>query len=287
MVSVPSDNPVLNAVGLRFPADGSVLRGAGLAVGEREAVAVLGEAGSGKSVLLATLCGMLEPAEGTLWANGRPLHALPPEHRDASFRRQFGVLPQDCRLLPELTIAENVALPLRLAGMGAAKAIERSRIWLERFEIEDYAPQRAAGMTKPVLRRGALARALVGDPIVLLADEPLAGLAAQTAEATARILRSIAVSHGTAVVVFTRDPMTAAYFSRVVRLADGRTDARPAGRAPSAVPLLAGGETAKTARTPTSAGNAAGITATAAGTAARPAASAAAQSSRLPLGPSR
>ena len=274
-MSLPSDNPVLNAVGLRFPADGSVLRGTCLAVGEREAVAVLGEAGSGKSVLLAVLCGMLEPAEGTLWANGRPLHALPPEHRQASFRRQFGVLPQDCRLLPELTIAENVALPLRLAGMSAAKAIERSRIWLERFEIEDYATQRAAGLTKPVLRRGALARALVADPVVLLADEPLAGLAAQTAEATARILRSIAVSHGTAVIVFTRDPMTAAYFGRVVRLADGRTDARPAGRPPSAVPLLAGPETAKAA------GNAPGNAAQAA------AAPAAAQAGRFPPGPAR
>jgi putative ABC transport system ATP-binding protein len=238
-VSLPSDNPVLNAVGLTFPADGSVLRGAHLAVGEHEAVAVLGEAGSGKSVLLATLCGMLDPVSGTLWANGRPLHALTAEQRQGVFRRQFGVLPQDCRLLPELSVAENVALPLRLAGMNQARAIERSRIWLERFEIEDHAPSRAGGLTKPVLRRAALARALVGDPVVLLADEPLADLAAQTAEATARILRSIAVSHGTSVVVFTRDPMTAAYFNRTVRLAGGRTDAQPAGPPPAAVPLLA------------------------------------------------
>lgn len=238
-VSLPSDNPVLNAVGLKFPADGSVLRGAHLAVGEREAVAVLGEAGSGKSALLALLCGMLEPAAGSLWANGRPLHALPPEQRQSFFRRQFGVLPQDCRILPELSVAENVALPLRLAGMRAKQAIERSRVWLERFEIEDHASSLAAGLTKPVLRRAALARALVSDPVVLLADEPLLGLAVQTAEATARILRSIAVSHGTAVVVFTRDPMTAAYFGRTVKLAGGRTDAQPASPPPMAVPLLA------------------------------------------------
>lgn len=238
-MSLPSDNPVLNAVGLTFPADGSVLRGAHLAVGEREAVAVLGEPGSGKSALLALLCGMLEPVAGSLWANGRPLHALPAERRQAFFRRQFGVLPQDCRLLPELTVAENVALPLRLAGMRAGQAIERSRIWLERFEIEDHAASPAAGLTRPVLRRAALARALVGDPVVLLADEPLADLAVQTAESTARILRSIAVSHGTAIIVFTREPMTAAYFSRTVRLAEGRTDTMPATPPPVAVPLLA------------------------------------------------
>jgi putative ABC transport system ATP-binding protein len=237
-VSLPSDNPVLNAVGLTYPADGSVLRDTHLAVGEGEAVAVLGEAGSGKSALLAALCGMLEPASGTLWANGRPLHALTADQRHGVFRRQFGVLPQDCRLLPELTVAENVALPLRLAGVGAVRAIERSRIWLERFEIEDYARMSAAGLTRPVLRRAALARALVRDPVVLLADEPLSDLAAQTAEATARILRSIAVSHGTAVVVFTREPMTAAYFSRTVRLADGRTDAVSVSPPPAAVPLL-------------------------------------------------
>jgi len=239
-VSLPSDNPVLNAVGLTFPADGSVLRGAHLAVGEREAVAVLGEAGSGKSVLLAALCGMLAPASGTLWANGRPLHALPPEQRQSLFRSRFGVLPQDCRILPELTVAENVALPLRLAGMNKSLAIAQSRIWLERFEIEDHASSPAAGLTQPVLRRAALARAMVGDPVVLLADEPLADLAVQTAESTARILRSIAVSHGTAVVVFTRDPMTAAYFGRTIKLADGRTDAQPASPPPAAVPLLAG-----------------------------------------------
>lgn len=238
-MSLPSDNPVLNAVGLNYPADGSVLRGAHLAVGEGEAVAVLGAAGAGKSTLLATLCGMLEPASGSLWANGRPLHALQPDQRDEVFRRRFGVLPQDCRLLPELTVAENVALPLRLAGMTFTRAKERSRIWLERFEIEEHAESSAAGLTKPVLRRAALARALVGDPVVLLADEPLADLAAQTAEATARILRSIAVSHGTAVVVFTRDPMTAAYFNRTVKLTEGRTDAQPASPPPAAVPLLA------------------------------------------------
>jgi len=142
-------------------------------------------------------------------------------------------------MLPKLSIAENVALPLRLAGMNRSLAIARSRIWLERFEIEDYAASLAAGLTKPVLRRAALARALVGDPVVLLADEPLMGLAVQTAESTARILRSISVSHGTAIVVFTRDPMTAAYFSRTIKLADGRTDTQPASPPPAAVPLLA------------------------------------------------
>jgi len=246
-VSLPSDNPILNAVGLTYPADGSVLRGAGLAVGEREAVAVLGEPGSGKSTLLATLCGLLDPAAGSLWANGRPLHAMAPEQRIEIFRRQFGVLPQDCRILPELTVAENVALPLRLAGMSAARAVERSRIWLERFEIERHAPRRAATLTAPVLRRAALARALVNDPLVLLADEPLAGLAAQTAESTARILRSIAVSHGTAVVVFTRNPMTAAYFSRTIQLANGRTSVQPAGPRPAAVPVLSGAEAGRAA----------------------------------------
>ncbi len=246
-MSLPSDNPILNAVGLTYPADGSVLRGAGLAVGEREAVAVLGEPGSGKSTLMGVLCGLVEPVSGTLWANGRPLHALAPEARLEVFRRQFGVLPQDCRILPELTVAENVALPLRLAGMRAGEAVERSRIWLERFEIERYAPVRAVTLTAPVLRRAALARALVNDPLVLLADEPLAGLAAQTAEATARILRSIAISHGTAVVVFTREPMTAAYFGRTIRLANGRTDVQPAGPRPAAVPVLSATETARAA----------------------------------------
>ena len=249
-MSLPSDNPVLNAVGLTYPADGSVLRGAGLAVGEREAVAVLGEPGSGKSVLMGALCGLIQPASGTLWANGRPLHALEPEARLEVFRRRFGVLPQDCRILPELTVAENVALPLRLTGMRAGEAVERSRIWLERFEIERYAPVRAAALTAPVLRRAALARALVNDPIVLLADEPLADLTGQTAEATARILRSIAVSHGTAVVVFTRDPMTAAYFNRTIRLANGRTDVQPAGPRPAAVPVLSAAETTRAASTP-------------------------------------
>lgn len=261
-MSLPSDNPVLDARGLVFPAGGSVLNQAGLAVGEGETVAVLGAPGAGKSALMACLSGEAAAAEGAVWTNGKPVHLLSPEQRQAFRLQHYGLVHQDTLFLPELTLAQSAALPLRFAGMGERAAEHRARTWLARFEIEDAADRRPTQLpartasadapsvqtlpvrspsvqmlpvtTPPVatlpvetLRRAALARAMVNDPLVLFADEPFVGLSEQSSDMTARILLSIARSHGTAVIVFTSDPQTARRCQRIVHLVAGRTTAEP------------------------------------------------------------
>lgn len=236
-VSLPSDNPVLDVRGLVYPASGRVLRQVSLAVGEGETVAVLGERGAGKSVLKSCLSGELDPADGTVWANGRPFHLMSPEAKRAFRLRHHGLVHQDTAFLPELTVADNVALPLRFAGASAVRARRRALVWLDRFEIAEAAGARPVGLTLEVLRRAALARAMVNDPALVLADEPFAGLPAQSADALARMLHSIALSHGTAVLVFTDNPATAARCQRTVHLVEGRTAAEPLPVA-AAVPVI-------------------------------------------------
>jgi len=221
-VSLPSDNPVLDVRGLVFPADGSVLNQVGLAVGEGETVAILGAPGSGKSALMACLSGEAHTAAGTVWTNGKPFHLLPPEQRRAFRLRHYGLVHQDAVFLPELTLARNCALPLRYAGIGEREAAARALTWLARFEIADAAELRPGQLADEPLRRAALVRAMANDPLVLFADEPYAGLSEESADTTNRILRSIARSHGTAVIVFTSEPRTAARCDRMVQLVGGR-----------------------------------------------------------------
>jgi putative ABC transport system ATP-binding protein len=251
-VSLPSDNPVLDARGLVFPAGGSVLNQAALAVGEGETIAVLGAPGAGKSTLMACLSGEAAAAEGAVWTNGKPVHLLSPEQRHAFRLRHYGLVHQDTLFLPELTLAQSAALPLRFAGMGERAAKHRVRTWFSRFEIENAADRRPTQLSTGIaaadalsaekrsfetqsaearsvetLRRAALARAMVNDPLVLLADEPFVGLSEESSDTTARILHSIARSHGTAVIVFTSDADTARRCRRIVHLVAGRTTVEP------------------------------------------------------------
>ena len=239
-MSLPSDNPVLDVRGLVFPADGSILNHVGLAVGEGETVAVLGAPGAGKSALKSCLSGEAAAAAGTVWTNGKPFHLLPAEQRRAFRQRHFGLVHQGGVFVPELTLAQTTALPLRFAGVGEREAGQRALTWLARFEIADAADCRPVDVPTDTLRRAALARAMVNDPIVLFADEPFLGLSEESADTTVRILRSIARSHGTAVIVFTDSPETAARCERIVHLEAGRTAAEPV-PTPCATPVRPAG----------------------------------------------
>lgn len=243
-VSLPSDNPVLDARSLSFPADGSVLRQVNLAVGEGETVAVHGPAGAGKTVLLGCLTGRLTPGSGSIWANGKAFHLFSADQRRAFQRRSFGLVPQRIGFVPELTLAQNTALPLLFTGIPRDQAAARALVWLERFELGEYAGRRIGTLPAEALRRAALARGMVTDPLILFADEPLAGLAEAEVATIARMLLSIARSHGTAVVCFTREDTMAARFQRRVDLSHGRTPNQPvptaplrAARAPKPAPL--------------------------------------------------
>lgn len=226
-MSLPSDNPVLDARGLVHPADGSVLRQVSLAVGAGETVAVLGPAGSGKTALMACLSGERDVAAGTVWINGKPFHLQSPAQKYAFRLRHQGLVHQDAVLVPELTLAQNTALPLLFGGIRLSEAERRARTWLERFELEAYAHLRPEALPVRIARRGALVRAIVNDPLILLADEPFDGMSDSDIDYTGRVLRSVAHSHGTAIIVFTADETTAKQCDRMVHLDKGRTTAEP------------------------------------------------------------
>jgi putative ABC transport system ATP-binding protein len=221
-VSSPSDNPLLHARGLEFSyARDQALRGVSIDIGAAESVAITGPSGSGKSTLLHCLCGLLVPQAGEIWVNGTALHTLNEAGRAALRRAMFGVVYQFNQLLPELTVAENTALPLLFGGARPSEARARARGWLERLEIDDCAERRPGELSGGQAQRAAIARAMAGDPRVLLADEPTGALDTAEAENVLRILRSAVISHGVTLVMVTHDPTVVGYTDRAVRLVDG------------------------------------------------------------------
>ncbi|MFE6610557.1 ABC transporter ATP-binding protein [Amycolatopsis sp. NPDC057786] len=214
--------PALEAVGLRrrFPhpsGDVEVLRGLELRVAPGELVTVSGRSGSGKSALLALLCGFDSPDSGSVLLDGVPIAGAPPWHTCA-------VLPQALGLANELTIAENVALPLRLRSdvpKPSAKDIHRRVAeLLEELGIGDLGDRYPLEVSFGQQQRVALARAVSGRPRVLLTDEPTAHLDAGSTPRVLRLLRHCA-EEGAAVIVATHDDDVHRIADRRVRLLDG------------------------------------------------------------------
>ncbi|AGM06668.1 ATP-binding cassette domain-containing protein [Amycolatopsis keratiniphila] len=214
--------PALEAVGLRrrFPhpsGDVEVLRGLELRVAAGELVTVSGRSGSGKSALLALLCGFDSPDSGSVLLDGVPIAGAPPWHTCA-------VLPQALGLANELTIAENVALPLRLRSdvpKPSAKDIHaRVSELLEELGIGDLGDRYPLEVSFGQQQRVALARAVSGRPRVLLTDEPTAHLDAGSTPRVLRLLRRCA-EDGAAVIVATHDDEVHRIADRRVRLLDG------------------------------------------------------------------
>jgi putative ABC transport system ATP-binding protein len=138
-------------------------------------------------------------------------------------RDRFGFVFQFGQLVPELTAAENIALPLLLAGTRRADSMARARLWLDRLELADVAGRRSGELSGGQLQRIALGRGMVAEPAVLFADEPTGSLDSLTGERIMELLTSEARAHGTTVVLVTHDARVAAYADREVIVRDGRT----------------------------------------------------------------
>ncbi|HZX03145.1 ABC transporter ATP-binding protein [Kribbella sp.] len=200
------------------------LRGVGLTVRPGELVAVMGPSGSGKSTLLTCAGGLDRPTGGQVLVDGNDLTALSATAVAAVRRRLIGYVFQDFNLIPALTAAENVALPLELDGVRTRAARKQARAALAEVDIEDLADRFPDDMSGGQRQRVAIARAIVGERRLLLADEPTGALDSSTGEAVLQLLRDRCDEHGIAGVLVTHDARHAAWADRVIYLRDGRID---------------------------------------------------------------
>ena len=197
------------------------LRGVDLAVGAGGMVAVMGPSGSGKSTLLTIAGSLEEPSSGEVLIDGAPLSRMSRNDKARLRRRTVGYVFQDFNLLPGLTVAENVALPLELDGVGARKARGAAEQALDGLGLGDRASRFPSELSGGERQRVAIARAVVGDRRLLLADEPSGALDSVNAEAVMRLIHE-ACKRGVAAVVVTHDAQLASWADRVVFLRDGR-----------------------------------------------------------------
>jgi putative ABC transport system ATP-binding protein len=222
----PTDGPLLAARDLvKSHGRTDALRGARAELQAGEILAVTGPSGSGKSTLLHCMAGIVRPDRGTVHYEGKRIDALPEARLSELRRTDFGVVFQFGQLIPELTLADNVALPLMLAGTSRREARARAGEWLDRFGVGDRGDARPGELSGGQAQRGALARALVTGPRVVFADEPTGALDSLAGEQVMSELVSAARSSGAAVLLITHDAQVAAYADREIRLADGRAAA--------------------------------------------------------------
>jgi putative ABC transport system ATP-binding protein len=197
------------------------LREISLEVAAGTMVAVMGPSGSGKSTLLTIAGSLEEPTSGQVIVAGRDLAAMSRNGRARLRRQSIGYVFQDFNLLPGLTAAENVSLPLELDGVGARKAREAGLRALDGLGLADRASSYPDQLSGGERQRVAIARAVVGDRQLLLADEPSGALDSANGETVMRMIYA-ACKQGVAAVVVTHDAQLASWADRVVFIRDGR-----------------------------------------------------------------
>jgi putative ABC transport system ATP-binding protein len=197
------------------------LRDASLEVEAGTMVAVMGPSGSGKSTLLTIAGSLEEPTSGQVLIAGQDLATMSRNDKARLRRQSVGYVFQDFNLLPGLTAAENVALPLELDGIGARKARDAGLRALDGLGLADRASSYPDQLSGGERQRVAIARAVVGERLLLLADEPSGALDSANAEAVMRMIHT-ACRQGVAAVVVTHDARLASWADQVVLIRDGR-----------------------------------------------------------------
>lgn len=221
---------ILNAKGIekRFAqgdASIEVLGGVDLSLAAGERVAIVGRSGTGKSSLLHVLAGLDDVNQGQIFVAGEPMAAASNDARTALRRKYMGFVYQQHHLLPEFSALENVALPLRLNGLSQTIAEQQSRELLDRIGLGARLQHLPGELSGGERQRVAVARALIHQPKLVMADEPTGNLDTTSAAELMALMVELSESSGVAFLVVTHDPSMLHQFDRVLTLVDGKLQA--------------------------------------------------------------
>lgn len=204
------------------PEELHVLRGLNLEVSRGEVVAVVGASGTGKSTLLHLLGGLDRPTEGTIFLEGKNLQSLSKVELAGVRNRKIGFVFQFHYLLPEFTAMENIRMPALITGQEIKGATLRAETLLQQVGLAERKMHKPSELSGGEQQRAAIARALMNDPLLILADEPTGNLDRFTAEGVYELLSGIAKQRGKAFVIATHNEAFAQKADRILRLVDGR-----------------------------------------------------------------
>jgi len=200
------------------------LRGVSLEIARGEFLCIAGPSGSGKTTLLNLIGCLDKPTSGRILIEGQDVSELSPKELAWVRRRRLGFVFQTFNLVPVLTAYENIELPLLLVGVGASERRRRVYALLEALGISELAHHRPDEMSGGQQQRVSIARALITEPALVLADEPTANLDSETGKAIIELMHELNRTRGTTFVFSTHDPKVMERASRLVHIRDGRID---------------------------------------------------------------
>ena len=199
-----------------------VLKGITLQVPKGVFLSIMGPSGSGKSTLINLIAGLDVPSEGHIVIDGQPTDTLSDDAWTTLRGTKIGIVFQFFNLLPTLSVMENVALPLRLQGMKGPEVTQRAEAWLKEVELHDRHAHYPHELSGGEQQRAAVARAMVHEPDILLADEPTGNLDTTRGREIVDLMRTLAKKSGQTVVMVTHSHEAAAMADRTVTMVDGQ-----------------------------------------------------------------